>query len=415
MISEISSGDGTLLLDEAWLGISMSSEHKLKSWPSYPKPSTAMWNTWRKWIPKAFLTRGQRLRYPLGPWLSWDANWPWYTSSGSLFSFRQGKWLEYWPVLQRRRLPTFMGEGQPCNKPSSVMQATIYRKGDKLICSGSGRILSTPSPTYNNFREFLQVTSGLGWCTQHFYVAPNCTEIVAGIKAGLRGTIMAVSDGSFKGSFGTAAWTIGITDHDHYVSGRVVCPGDANTHSSYQSELTGLYVILAITNHLCNYYNINEGSIEIGCDGLSALQSAFDHGLYLSSDIPDYDLIGAIYHMRKSSKISWSYRHVKGQQDDVTSDLDVWAQQNVRMDAAAKQHIAIAKAAPHHFDIPGEPWQLWVEDRKITSKIQESIYSAVHRPESEAYWEKKEEQKDGIALVDWKNIGYAMKKAPRTR
>jgi hypothetical protein len=42
MISEISSGDGTLLLDEAWL---MSSEHKLKSWPSYPKPSTAMWNT----------------------------------------------------------------------------------------------------------------------------------------------------------------------------------------------------------------------------------------------------------------------------------------------------------------------------------------------------------------------------------
>ncbi len=195
----------------------------------------------------------------------------------------------------------------------------------------------------------------------------------------------------------------------------MVCPGDANTHSSYQSELTGLYVILAITNHLCNYYNINEGSIEIGCDGLSALQSAFDHGLYLSSDMPDYDLIGAIYHLRKSSKISWSYRHVKGHQDDVISDLDAWAQQNVHMDAAAKQHIAIAKATPRHFDIPGEPWQLWIEGRKITSKIQESIYSAVHRPESEAYWEKKEEQKDGIALVDWKNIGYAMKKAPRTR
>jgi len=138
-------------------------------------------------------------------------------------------------------------------------------------------------------------------------------------------------------------------------------------------------------------------------------------GNRLSSDIPDYDLIGAIYHMRNFSKISWSYRHVKGHQDDVTSDLDVWAQQNARMDAAAKQHIAIAKAMPRHFNIPGEPWQLWVEGRKITSKIQESIYSAVHRPESEAYWENKEGQKDGIALVDWKNIGYAMKKAPRTR
>ncbi len=56
---------------------------------------------------------------------------------------------------------------------------------------------------------------------QQLCVAQDCTELVAGIKAGLQGTIMAVSDGSYKEGFGTAAWTIRGTDQEQYISGRV--------------------------------------------------------------------------------------------------------------------------------------------------------------------------------------------------
>jgi len=275
--------------------------------------------------------------------------------------------------------------------------------------------MSNPKVSYDTFYEFVQSKSDLKWCTQNLKIAPDCSELVAGIKAGLKGTIMAISDGSFKDTYGTAAWTIGVTDEDQYISGKVICPGDGTDHSSYRSELTGLYVILTITNQLCEYYDIQEGAIEIGCDGLSALQTSFDYGPHLSSDISNYDLIGAIYHMRKMSKVSWTYRHVKGHQDKTSSDLDEWATQNVRMDTLAKQHLSSARRAPRHYNIAGEPWQLWVEGKKITSRIQERIYSAVHRPESEAYWGRKEGSTENIPLVDWPNIGYAMKKVPRAR
>jgi hypothetical protein len=264
-------------------------------------------------------------------------------------------------------------------------------------------------PTHGTFFEFLKAKTGLDWCTDDLVVAPDCTELVLGTKAGLT----AISDGSFKNTWGTAAWTIGITEHKQYISGQVVCPGGADAHSSYRSELTGLYVILAIMNHFCEYYQIEEGSIEIGCDGLSALQTSFDQGLNLLSDIPDYDLIGAIYHMRKTSKVLWSYHHVKGHQDDEGSDLDDWAKQSVKMDAWAKQHLSVASTTPRHYNILGEPWQLWVDGRKVTSKIQECTYSAVHRPESEQFWSREVERSDNLSLMDWPSIGHAMKKSPQ--
>jgi hypothetical protein len=231
-------------------------------------------------------------------------------------------------VLQRNRLPTYTATGKPCPVPSEIMKATVYRKGDRLICSGSGSIMSNPKVRYDTFDEFVRSKPDLEWCTRNLKIASDCSELVDGIKAGFKGTIMAISDGSFKDTYGTAAWTIGVTDGDQYISGQVICPGDGTDHSSYRSELTGIYVILAITNQLCEYYDIQEGAIEIGCDGLSALQTSFDYGPHLSYDIPNYDLIGAIYHMRKMSKVSWTYRHVKGHQDKFSSDLDEWATQN---------------------------------------------------------------------------------------
>jgi hypothetical protein len=36
--------------------------------------------------------------------------------------------------------------------------------------------------------------------------------------------------------------------------------------------------------------------------------------------------VGAIYTLRRASKIVWSFRHIKGHQDDHSTDLDVWVQ-----------------------------------------------------------------------------------------
>jgi len=80
---------------------------------------------------------------------------------------------------------------------------------------------------------------------------------------------------------------------------------------------------------------------------------------------------------------------VKGHQDNISDELDLWAQRNVLMDQQAKGHLKFAMQSPRHFDIDGEPWQLWVKGTKLTRDISSMVYSAVHDKEGETYWSKK--------------------------
>lgn len=185
---------------------------------------------------------------------------------------------------------------------------------------------------------------------------------------------------------------------------------------AYRSELTGLYRILAVVNQLCKFYGIEEGQVEVGCNGSSALRAAFDRDPILSYDLPDYDIVGAIYYLRRYSTVTWTYRHVKGHQDDLSDDLDLWIQRNVLMDSHAKGHLGRARQSPRHFNIEGEPWQLWVKGAKVTADITSAIYSAVHDRESEEYWSSKHHiLLDSLKEVDWQLIGTTMKSLPRAR
>jgi hypothetical protein len=259
LLSEIVNGDGTCLLDGAWLGTEVATAHKAKSWPSYNKPPASMWHTWQKWLSKAFLIRGRRLRKSLGRWIEWDEHWEWYTThEGSLYSYREGKWQTHWPMLLRNRLSTYTREGNPCNRPSSLRRATIYEKGNRIVCTGSDSFLLPVASPPASFTEFL-----LEWCTQHLVVDNEGKDLALEIRSGISGTVMAVSDGSYKDSYGTAAWTIGTEDMPHIIAGKAICPGGADDHSSYRSKLTGLYAILAIVNQLCAFYKVEEGTIRL--------------------------------------------------------------------------------------------------------------------------------------------------------
>jgi hypothetical protein len=158
------------------------------------------------------------------------------------------------------------------------------------------------------------------------------------------------------------------------------------------------------------------GSIEIGCDGKSALQTALEYEPILSDDLPDFDILGAIYYLRTQSRINWSFRHVKGHQDQQGIDLDLWAQRNIQMDMRAKEHLLVAKRTPRYFNIPGEPWQLWVKDTKVTKNIFTILYDAVHSTTSEDYWcSKFSWRQEESQSIDWKLVGKAMKALPRSR
>jgi hypothetical protein len=390
LLSEIATGTGDAILEDAWAGIYEPQEHKDKSWPAFPKPPPSAWSIWRLWVTKAFLSRGRKLRTPLGQWLQWDDEWKWYyTDDGSLYSLTKGQWYSHAPIIRRNRWPMFFLEGGICSPPPSPKRASVYFKGNGVILTGSARIKAYLPIRASTFLEHLSNVTSLRGCTHSLAIKNDGKDLADALLFGLSATIMAVSDGSFKDLYGTAAWTIGTDENEHIVSGRAICSGGPASQSAYRSKLTGLYAILAVLHQACLYFDVQEGNVQIGCDGLSALQHAFEREPFLPTDFPDYDLLGAIYHLRKISKVTWSHRHVKGHQDDHSTELDQWASLNVQMDAQAKSFLPQASWSPRHYDIEGEPWQLWIQGSKITKEVQTQLYAAVYSSTSEAYWVSK--------------------------
>jgi hypothetical protein len=179
-----------------------------------------------------------------------------------LFEHRNNTWKVYQLHINRHRIPVFQQIGQPCDSPDiPLFRAMAYKYNSKLLCNGSAPIAS-PLSLIQSFRMV--------------------------VKALKEGTAIAFSDGSYKDSFGTAAWTI-QTETGEGMSGQVIALGHDGDHSSYRSELAGLYSIAFIIYKLCTYYHVQEGSIHVGCDGLSALKQVF--GSMVDIDAACQDLI----------------------------------------------------------------------------------------------------------------------------
>jgi hypothetical protein len=146
----------------------------------------------------------------------------------------------------------------------------------------------------------------------------------------IQGDAIAVSDGSYQDTYGTASWVLEGANSTGRLLGDVVVPGNERDQSAYRSELTKIYAILLTVSKLCQYYKINRGAMELGCDGKSALEKALGNKPINIED-SNYDLLSAICKLRNSLPISWKPRHIKGHQDDSQSlnELDRWALLNV--------------------------------------------------------------------------------------
>jgi len=270
-LSDITSGDGLEISEAALLGI-RDGTFRADSWPFCPKPSPHKWIIWRKCLGSAFCTRGRRLRTSLGSWVNQDPEWPWYCNAekSRLYEHRNNTWKVYQLHINRHRIPVFQQIGQPCDSPDiPIFRAMAYKYNSKLLCNGSAPIAS-PVSLIQSFQDYLMQPDAV-WCTKNIQHLESSTLVV---KALIEGTAIAISDGSYKDSFGTAAWTI-QTETGEGMSGQVIAPGHNGDHSSYRSELAGLFSIAFIIYKLCSFYHVQEGSIQVRCDGLSPPYSRF--------------------------------------------------------------------------------------------------------------------------------------------
>jgi hypothetical protein len=195
-----------------------------------------------------------------------------------------------------------------------------------------------------------------------------------------------VTDGSYKASYGMAAWAL-VGEGHRQLSGQVIVPGKGDTHSSYRSKLAGIYTTILIVTQLCKFYEISQGNLTIACDSESALDMAFNSSGRCTPEHPSFDLLRAIAVLLGSSLIEWEARHVRGHQDQnqPRTELSLLASLNGQVDQAAKDLLPLAMITPRHFQIYHEPWSIGYNEEKLLHNIRQLIYE-IHTAEAESNW-----------------------------
>ena len=427
-LADLTQGHHAQVSDSIWSGAAPCSWNKHIDWPFQEKPPKKHWDLWRRTLDR-LLNLTQRClpeSHHLGPWTNLPSNWKWYFDpvNNLLYEQDEAAWFCYKRLPGRSsrrvqmRFPT-TGRKQATPPPSHAEPASVSKSGSLLVLSSHAPSVTVTRPTAPSFQALLDTQPpSLAWAYE-FGDSWGKAPLIA--QALREGRLTSVSDGSFKTRFGTAAWVFETLDKLTNMDGGCIVPGHPSIQSSGRSELAGLYGIAAVVYLLCKHYNITEGAIEVGCDGLNALRDCFTPGFTASCAKPHFDLVCAIRTLIKRTQIKWTWRHVDGHQLEDPfleyGDLDRWGQLNEDMDLQAKALLHIMNHdRTLQYRIYAEPWTLWVGNEKVSANTPDRIRWATDGPRCIARWNKH--HKFGTASsndVDWDATEDMMDSLPNAR
>ena len=404
-LADITRGDGEALLRDAWNGVNSFQCRTDLHWPQQQRPPGSDWTIWRECLGSMFNVSESRLHLPkrLGAWFDDCAPSSFLdTEIDRLYSLEDGEWVFRTP-LRSQRNETRYGPATKCAERSSVSLPTVVvKRGDHRIVTGTAPVRHARRTERRNGDEWVL----------DFLTGSEATleaSICKAKEAIAAGTAIAVSDGSFKDSWGTAALSLTDRERTFFLKGVVVTLGGAGDQSAYRSELAGLYAIITVVDFLDT-----AGSIEIGCDGQEALHRSMGDRTTRTSD-KHFDLIMAACRRRERTRPSWKWRHIAGHQDRHSSTLDLWAQLNCEMDAAAKAHWAATaqqRQRFRHMRFRYEPWSLWHGDIKISSDVSHWIDRVTVGNDLLKYWKKKRVLPQDHLCVDFESREKALRTLP---
>ena len=427
LLSEVIDGGGSKVRSRMLAGTTPMARSQYV-WPIQGKPPAQSWQIWKEAI--TGLTERGRLRRPLGRWFPglYVGEWWYDPENEALFqqtsvitrAFHRATGRPSRNALARFQTPMAIAQLPEGLNPASVEVQRSY-----WILTGHASILERPSsPTRRTFREFCKsyVPQDAQWAIQHLHL--NTVDEGLSLARAIENNhgVAAVSDGSFspKTSYGTAAWIIQDELTGSELTGLMIIPGQPEDLDAYRCELGGLYGIAVMVDALCVYHSVTSGSITRACDGEQALRHATNEYDWISPARPHFDLIAAIWARNARTPLKWGSKHVKGHQDDCrNASLDRWAHLNIRMDSQAKAHSRATigdSTRTLQQKIAGEPWALWIGDRKVVRKLWEEVIHHVQGPPCKQYWDDKHRFEPGDSEgVDWQATAKAMKTVPHSR
>ena len=422
-LSDIVSGCGRYLLQSSLEGKLEPTRKQSYVWPYQAPLPTQYWDTWKKAMTK-LCNQGRLLHQPLGRWLKSQSTDYTYDPVSDRIYFTEHDQLYYFPKSIGRASRSAVAKFSPripCRSiPSSARPATVEYHRSFLCLTGWADTVPQVTTSVQSFFEYIQLHSPISakWALDNLTYVGNLNSW-QNLAHQSYINVVAVSDGSFKESHGTASWRISLRGKEDYFLGSVIVPGSPVCQSAYRSELAGIYGICISLLTIQKHYGCLIFA-EIGCDGLSALQTCQDSSDTINPNIAHFDLIYAIRFLTREIKGGLSWRHIKGHQDDNRSAvLDIWAQYNIQMDSAAKEFWSSTSsieinARPNR--IYGEPGIVWIHESKISINLKDTIFQhlgsikAVPKWERHFHWEEGEGRR-----IHWQILGLAVKRVKLSR
>jgi hypothetical protein len=181
----------------------------------------------------------------------------------------------------------------------------------------------------------------------------------------------------------------------HRISGLSIVPGSANDQSAPHSEHAGMYALVYVIHKLRSNFKITSGHIQLCCDGKGPLVQCGKLDWLTHSDEYNYDLKDATRILITQCPLQWTLLHIKAQQDDTTDweDLDRHAQLNCEMDRNAQEfrhqleHSLLSWQ--HPWTVDAKPWQIWLNQTKISSSLPSALLEFTTVPCTLEYWQPK--------------------------
>lgn len=296
-LADIATIDGKSITSLAYAGRKSNGLRPHLNWPRQPSRLTQdYWELWQQALRTCFViphspSTSRRLQNPLGGWypnmLNLPQVWPqWYSPLHNKLYERTGLWWKVADTTGRRQVGrrqrfTFHGALSRELPIHATMMASTYPEGTSIVLEGE-LVLSTnterpPLAAYGiqeRVPKYLQnlIDDETILIDEMALPLDNGYELANGIR---EGAARAVSDGSFKDEYGTAAGILAasINDTDTLLFVNSV-PGIPSDQSSYRSELAGILGTLYVVEALCQIYSIDEGAITIALDGKEAMTQA---------------------------------------------------------------------------------------------------------------------------------------------
>ena len=388
------------------------------TWPRHGCPTLKCWKLWQAALRLCFLTMQipqQMLRRPLGKWLvpTDQVGWTWFQSKQQDRVYQRKEhntqFEMYSIVATRRRLraPKYILTGTCETLPLDAERITVTHTPTFVRCQGS-QPSTYKTELQKTIREY--VSDQDQWAIRCFECTQNGAIIAQSI---IRGNAIAICDGSYKDHFGTAAFVIQQgNSKEARILGANVTPGYPEEQNPYRSEVGEIFAIVIMVEALTKVFDIQEGTIEVGCDCESGLTAIFEHK-YDTPSQPHHDMIHEIRKKIAASPITWKFRHVRGHQDKHIQfqHLDLWSKLNVEMDSLAKSYWNETQSSVEPF-YPSNTfgWSLWIGDRNLSTWHRHTLYNHAMAHDILEHWSIRRKIPDNqIHLTDWEASESACK------